>query len=46
MESRKTFRDWKPNEYVHRPVTPTEVLPEDDLENSGEFRGHEPIIDV
>jgi transposase len=31
MESRKTFRDWKPNEYVHRAVTPTEVLPEDDL---------------
>jgi transposase len=31
MESRKMFRDWKPNEYVHRPVTPTEVLPEDDL---------------
>ncbi|GAG15439.1 unnamed protein product, partial [marine sediment metagenome] len=31
MESRKTFRDWKPNEYVHQPVTPTEVLPEDDL---------------
>ena len=31
MESRKTFRDWKPNEYVHQPVTPAEVLPEDDL---------------
>jgi len=31
MDSRKTFRDWKPNEYVDQPVTPTEVLPEDDL---------------
>ena len=31
MESRKTFRDWKPNDYVHQPVTPAEVLPEDDL---------------
>ena len=29
MVSRKTFRDWKPNEFVHQPVTPAEVLPED-----------------
>jgi transposase len=31
MESRKTFRSWKPHEYAHQPVTPAEVLPEDDL---------------
>jgi len=31
METRKTFRDWKPNEYVHESVTPAELLPEDDL---------------
>jgi transposase len=31
MESRKTFRDWQPHEYARRPITPTDVLPEDDL---------------
>jgi len=31
MESRKTFRAWKPNEYAHQPVIPSDVLPEDDL---------------
>ena len=31
MEPRKTFRQWSPNEYVHQPVTPAEMLPEDDL---------------
>ena len=31
MESRKTFRDWKPNEYAHDPVIPAVVLPENDL---------------
>ena len=31
MESRKTFRSWKPHEYAHQPVTPAAVLPEDDL---------------
>lgn len=31
MESRKLFRDWKPNEYVQQPITPAEILPEDDL---------------
>ncbi len=27
----KTFRDWKPYEYVHQGVAPADVLPEDDL---------------
>jgi transposase len=31
MEPRKTFRPWSPNQYVHQPVTPAEILPEDDL---------------
>jgi transposase len=31
MESRKTFRPWNPQTYAHRPMTPAEVLPEDDL---------------
>ena len=31
MELRKTFRPWNPNQYVHQPVSPAEVLPEDDL---------------
>ncbi len=31
MEPRKTFRDWKPNEYAHASVTPAALLPEDDL---------------
>jgi transposase len=30
-DSRKTFRDWKPDSYAHRSLTPAEVLPEDDL---------------
>jgi transposase len=29
--SRKTFRDWQPESYAHRPLTPAEILPEDDL---------------
>jgi transposase len=31
MESRKTFRQWKPEAYAHRTLTPAEILPEDDL---------------
>ncbi len=31
MDSRKTFRTWKPESYAHRPLTPAEILPEDDL---------------
>ena len=31
MDSRKTFRAWKPESYAHRPLTPAEILPEDDL---------------
>jgi len=31
MEPRKTFRPWSPNEYVHQPVTPAEIVPENDL---------------
>ena len=31
MEPRKRFRQWSPNEYVHQPVTPAEMLPDDDL---------------
>ena len=31
MESRKKFREWNPAEYAEWPVTPAEVLPEDDL---------------
>jgi transposase len=31
MEAQKKFREWKPDEYADRPVTPAEVLPEDDL---------------
>jgi hypothetical protein len=31
MEAQKKFREWKPEEYVDRPVTPAEVLPEDDF---------------
>ena len=31
MESHKTFRSWEPDQYVQQPVTPAEVLPEDDL---------------
>jgi transposase len=31
MESRKTFREWKPEHYAHQAMTPAEVLPEDDL---------------
>ncbi len=31
MESRKTFREWKPESYAHRTLTPAEILPEDDL---------------
>ena len=31
MEPRKTFRAWKPYEYVHQGVAPADVLPEDDL---------------
>jgi transposase len=31
VDSRKTFRDWKPESYAHRPLTPAEILPEDDL---------------
>jgi transposase len=31
MDSRKTFRDWKPEAYAHRPLTPAQILPEDDL---------------
>ena len=31
VDSRKTFRDWKPESYAHRALTPAEILPEDDL---------------
>jgi transposase len=31
MESRKTFRPWKPETYAQQALTPAEVLPEDDL---------------
>ena len=31
MESRKTFREWNPQTYAQQPLTPAEVLPEDDL---------------
>jgi transposase len=31
MDSRKTFRPWKPQEYAQEPLIPAEVLPEDDL---------------
>jgi transposase len=31
MESHKTFREWKPNEYARQPIVPEQVLPEDDL---------------
>lgn len=31
MEPRKTFREWKPQEYAGRAIKPTDVLPEDDL---------------
>jgi transposase len=31
MESRKTFRAWEPGRYVQQPLTPAEVLPEDDV---------------
>ena len=31
MEAQKKFREWKPEEYVDLPVTPAEVLPEDDF---------------
>src|SRR5262245_19906269 len=31
VESRKTFRPWKPQEYAQQPLIPAEVLPEDDL---------------
>jgi hypothetical protein len=46
MEAQKEFREWKPEEYVDRPVTPAEVLPEDDLSQcftpqSDELRIHD-----
>ena len=31
MDTRKTFRAWKPESYAHRPLAPAEILPEDDL---------------
>jgi transposase len=31
MESRKTFRPWEPGQYAQQPLSPAEVLPEDDL---------------
>jgi transposase len=31
MESRKTFREWNPQTYAQQPLTPAQVLPEDDL---------------
>lgn len=31
MESQKKYRDWKPQEYASRPVSPAEVLPDGDL---------------
>jgi transposase len=31
MDSRKTFRAWQPESYAHRPLTPADLLPEDDL---------------
>ena len=31
MEPRKTYRQWSPSRYVDQPVTPAEILPEDDL---------------
>jgi transposase len=31
MEPRKTYRPWSPSDYVDLPVTPAQVLPEDDL---------------
>src|SRR5215468_3025180 len=31
VESRKTFRPWKPQDYAQQPLIPAEVLPEDDL---------------
>jgi transposase len=31
MESRKTFREWKPESYAHRTLTPAQILPQDDL---------------
>src|SRR5262249_26383456 len=31
VESRKTFRPWKPQESAQQPLIPAEVLPEDDL---------------
>jgi transposase len=31
METRKLFRPWTPHEYAHQPLTPAEILPDDDL---------------
>ena len=31
MDPRKTFRAWKPYDYVHQGVSPSDVLPEGDL---------------
>ena len=31
MEFWKTFRPWNPQTYAHQPLTPAQVLPEDDL---------------
>jgi transposase len=31
VDSRKTFREWKPQDYAQQPLIPAEVLPEDDL---------------